>query len=114
LAVPLRGTIKRGSEAGVIDHTVPRENLWEAQTPQVFKKSVLADAYQKLGEFEGRPTDDAQLVEASGHPVSLVECDFSNLKITTRADITLAQAIIRSRPKLVPKGTMKPFEEAQW
>ncbi|UCD28712.1 MAG: 2-C-methyl-D-erythritol 4-phosphate cytidylyltransferase [Planctomycetota bacterium] len=114
LAATFRGTIKRGSDAGVIDQTVPRENLWEAQTPQVFKRSVIVEAYEKRGEFEGLPTDDAQLVEAAGHPVSLVESDFSNLKITTRSDITLAQAIIRSRPKVAPKGPRMPFEEAQW
>ena len=72
------------------------------------------EAYEKRSEFESELTDDAQLVEALGHAVTLVESDFSNLKITTRADITLAQAIIRSRPKLAPKGPRAPFEEAQW
>jgi len=43
-----------------------------------------------------------------------VESDFTNLKITTRADITLAAAILKSRPKPVPKGPMGPFQEAQW
>lgn len=114
LAAPLRGTIKRGTEAGVVDETLPREGLWEAQTPQVFKREVITEAYAKRGDFEGEPTDDAELVEAIGHPVQLVASDFSNLKVTTQADIALANAIIKSRPKALPKGPFAPFEEAQW
>ena len=114
LAARLRGTIKRVSGCGVVDQTMPREGLWEAQTPQVFKRSVIMEAYAKRGEFQGEPTDDAQLVEALGHPVAVVECDFSNLKITTKADLTLAGAIIKSRPVEKPKGLVSPFEEAQW
>ncbi len=114
LAAPLRGTIKRGSPAGVIDETISRQDLWEAQTPQVFKREVILEAYEKRGQFQGDPTDDAQLVEAIGHAVSLVRSDFTNLKITTRADVALANAIIKSRPAPRPKGPLRPFEEAQW
>lgn len=114
LAARLRGTIKRASQAGVIDETVPREDLWEAQTPQVFKRDVILKAYAQRAECPGEPTDDAQLVEAMGHPVTLVESDFTNLKITTRADITLANAIIKARPAPKAKGPLRPFEEAQW
>jgi 2-C-methyl-D-erythritol 4-phosphate cytidylyltransferase len=113
LAAPLVGTIKRVSDAMVIDATLPREGLYEAQTPQVFKKSLLQDAYARLGELEGEPTDDAQLVEALGHPVSVVASDHSNIKITTKGDLTLAAAILKSRPQ--PKVSRRgPFEEAQW
>jgi len=114
LAAPLRGTIKKASGAGVVDETVSREGLWEAQTPQVFKREIIQDAYAKRGEFPGEPTDDAQLVEALGHPVHLVASDLSNLKITAQGDIALANAIIRSRPAPKPKGFLRPFEEAQW
>ena len=114
LAAQLRGTIKRASGAGVVDETVDREGLWEAQTPQVFKREILLEAYAKRGEFPGEPTDDAQLVEASDHPVQLVESDLSNLKITAQGDITLANAILKSRPAPKPKGFLRPFEEAQW
>lgn len=113
LAAPLVGTIKRVSAARVVDATVPREGLYEAQTPQVFRKSLLLEAYAKLAGFEGEPTDDAQLVEILGHPISVVPSDGTNLKITTRGDLTLAAAIIKSRPK--PKvSPMGPFQEAQW
>jgi len=114
LAAPLRGTIKRAAESGIVDATLSREGLWEAQTPQVFKRSVILEAYERRGEFEGEATDDAQLVEAGGHPVVLVESDFTNLKITTRADLNLASAILKFRPKPKPKGPLGAFEEAQW
>lgn len=114
LAAPLRGTIKRASAAGFVDATVPREGLWEAQTPQVFVRAVIQAAYDRRAEVSEPITDDAQLVEAAGHPVALVESDFSNLKITTRADLPLAAAILKARPRPVPKTPMGPFQEAQW
>lgn len=114
LACPLHGTIKRVSEARIIDATLPREGLYEAQTPQVFKKTLLKDAYARLAERDDRPTDDAQLVEATGHPVSVVPSDASNLKITTQGDLALAAAILKSRPRPKPSAPLGPFMEAQW
>ena len=113
LAAPLVGTIKRVGESKVVDATIPREGLYEAQTPQVFKKSLMLEAYAKLGEFQGEPTDDSQLVEALGHPVSVVVSDFTNLKITTKGDLTLAGAIIKARPRPTVRP-LGPFQEAQW
>ena len=113
LAAPITGTIKRVSKAGVIDATVPREALFEAQTPQVFRRQLIIDAYANR-PAEGEPvTDDAQLVERSGHPVSVVRCDRTNLKITTKADTMLAKAIIKARPAKTAPG-LGAFEEAQW
>lgn len=114
LAAPLHGTIKRSAGSGFVDETISREGLWEAQTPQVFKRAVIIDAYGRRKEFEGEPTDDAQLVEATGHPVAIVESDTTNIKITTRPDLNFAAAILRFRPKPKPKGPLSPFEEAQW
>jgi 2-C-methyl-D-erythritol 4-phosphate cytidylyltransferase len=114
LAAPLTGTLKKVSGAKVIDKTVPREGLYEAQTPQVFAKSVLERAYASLDE-SNPPTDDAQLVERIGHPVSIVETDRRNLKITTAGDLPLAGAILKSidrRPKGGPP--LGAFGEAQW
>jgi 2-C-methyl-D-erythritol 4-phosphate cytidylyltransferase len=114
LATPLSGTIKRVSESKVIDETISRQGLWEAQTPQVFRRDVILAAYEKRGEFQGDATDDAQLVEAMGHPVAIVESDFTNLKVTTRSDLTLASSVAKFRPKPKPKGPLGAFEEAQW
>ena len=112
-AAPLRGTIKRVSDAGVVDATVSREGLYEAQTPQVFKRDILVDAYAKRDEVDEPITDDAQLVERSGHPVTIVESDSTNIKITTKPDLRLAAAILKSRP-LAAQKPRGPFEEAQW
>lgn len=113
LAAPLTGTIKRVGEAKVVDQTLDRAGLYEAQTPQVFRKDVLLKAYEGLKEAEGPITDDAALVERTGHPVAVVESDMSNLKITAKGDLFLATAIIKSRPgKKVKK--LGAFEEAQW
>jgi 2-C-methyl-D-erythritol 4-phosphate cytidylyltransferase len=79
----------------------------------VFARQLILDAYEGIGQVDGPITDDAQLVEAMGHPVSVVESDISNLKITRPDDVRLAVGLIRSRPKkrVGPRG---PFEEAQW
>ncbi len=111
LGAPLTGTIKRVSTANVVEATVSRERLFEAQTPQVFRRDILIDAYRQL---KGGVTDDAQAVEQAGQPVAVVLSDASNLKITTRADITLAGAILKSRPSTRPSKPMGAFEEAQW
>ena len=113
LAAPLTGTLKRVSEAMVIDETAPRESLYEAQTPQVFRKDLLLEVYASLDEITEDITDDAQLVELAGHAVSVVISDATNLKITTKADIVLANAILKSRPAKAVKK-FGAFEEAQW
>jgi len=110
LAYPVHGTLKKVSGAGVIDETVTRSDLWEAQTPQVFRRQLLIDAYAKDAEA----TDDAALVEALGHPVGVVMGDPRNIKITTPGDLALASAVIDSLPKPKPKRDANPFAEAQW
>jgi 2-C-methyl-D-erythritol 4-phosphate cytidylyltransferase len=110
LACPVHGTPKKVSDGGVIDETVPREELWEAQTPQVFRRDLLLAAYRDARSA----TDDAALVEAAGHPVSVVMGDPRNIKITTRGDLALAAAVIGTLPRPKPKGGGHPFAEAQW
>jgi 2-C-methyl-D-erythritol 4-phosphate cytidylyltransferase len=114
LAAPLYGTIKRVAESGVIDATVPRENLYEAQTPQVFRRELIVGAYANLPDSTETVTDDAQVAELAGHPVSVVKSDATNLKITTRDDLTLAHAILKARPAAKPERPLGAFEEAQW
>lgn len=112
LATPVTGTIKRVSESMTIDETAPREGLYEAQTPQVFGKQVLRDSYAAL-DNEAQVTDDAQVVELAGHPVTVVKSDATNIKVTTKADMALANAILKARPrKAAPR--MGAFDEAQW
>jgi len=113
LAAPLVGTIKQVAESGFIDRTVPREGLYEAQTPQVFKRELLVRAYAELPD-DLVPTDDASVVERLGHPIKVIVTDHRNLKITTAADMELAAAILKSMSRR-PKGpALGAFEEAQW
>ena len=116
LAVPVTDTLKQVNDQQQITATVPRKGLWLAQTPQVFRRDWLEAAYQKRGELGKDITDDAQLVEAAGHPVHVVEGATTNIKITTRGDLFLAEAILKSLPKPKPKTPAHPFadEEQMW
>ena len=110
LAAPVTATLKRVGSDKTITETVPRETLWEAQTPQVFRRQLLLDAYARRGTATA--TDDAQLVERLPHPVSIVPCSAMNLKITSKDDLRFAGAILKVLPK--PKllgGPAHPFAD---
>lgn len=109
LAAPISGTLKRVGGDKTIVETVSREGLWEAQTPQVFRRQLLVDAYARRGTFQG--TDDAQLVEKVGHKVAVVQCSPMNLKITTKDDLRLASAILKALPKPKLLGPAHPFAD---
>jgi 2-C-methyl-D-erythritol 4-phosphate cytidylyltransferase len=96
LAVPVSDTVKRGDSSGRITDTVDRTGLWLAQTPQVFRRDWLTDAYARRAAFGPAITDDAQLVEAAGHSVYLVNGSATNLKITTPEDLALASVMLAS------------------
>ena len=114
LACPVVATLKK-VENGQIVETIDRTGLYEAQTPQVFKKDLIKKAYANIGKLnKSKISDDSQLVEALGHKVAIIETDSSNIKITTQADIAVAEAIIKSRPKSKPQGPIGPYYEAQW
>jgi len=113
LAAPIRGTVKRVSQAGVVDATVCREGLYESQTPQVFAVDLIRRAHASKPADTATITDDAQLVELLGHPVAVVESDPTNIKITTRSDMALAHAILKAKPSK-PTRRLGAFDEAQW
>jgi 2-C-methyl-D-erythritol 4-phosphate cytidylyltransferase len=113
LAAPLTGTIKRVAGSGAVDATVPREGLYEAQTPQVFRKDVILKAYAAMPK-DFVPTDDAQVVERTGHPVTIVTTDRRNIKITTQGDMTLAAVLVKDMARKAKGPAMGAFEEAQW
>lgn len=97
LAVPVTATIKRVGSGQTVQETVPREGLWEAQTPQVFRRQLLMDAYAQRGNLAA--TDDAQLVERLGQPVTVVPGSPLNVKITSMDDLRLAEAALKALPK---------------
>ena len=90
-AVPVKDTTKLADCNGFVKRTIPRQRLWAAQTPQVFKRALLAEAHRRALEDV---TDDASMVEALGYPVRLYMGSYYNIKITTPEDLTLAEAII--------------------
>jgi 2-C-methyl-D-erythritol 4-phosphate cytidylyltransferase len=113
LAIPVRGTLKQVGKDGVIRETLAREHLWEAQTPQVFRRQLILDAYAQRGTVAA--TDDAQLVERLGHPVTVVEGSPINLKITTKEDLRLAEQSLKALPKPKVLGPLHPFaDDDKW
>src|SRR5207302_10527070 len=104
LAVPLADTLKQVDAQHQVQGTPSRQGLWLAQTPQVFRRDWLLEAYANRGKLGKDITDDAQLIEAAGHPVEVVEGSLSNIKITTKGDIALADAILKSLPRPKPTG----------
>lgn len=107
LAAPVNGTLKRVATDQTIETTVSRAGLWEAQTPQVFRRQLLLDAYAQRGNEP--VTDDAQLVERLGQAVAVVPCSAMNLKITSKDDLRLAAAILKVLPKPKLLGPAHPF-----
>ena len=115
LGVPVSDTVKRADAQGRVEETVSRAGLWLAQTPQVFRRDWLVDAHARRAELGQDITDDAQLIERAGHAVALVHGAASNVKITTRDDLALAAAILKSRPAPKVPRAAHPFEdEAKW
>ena len=92
-AVPLKDTVKRVNEGGVVVDTPPRDRLRAVQTPQTFEAGLIrrAHAAYALGE---RATDDAALAERMGIAVHLTEGDVENIKLTTPEDILTAEALL--------------------
>jgi len=111
-AIPVAGTLKKVGDDHKIQETASREGLWEAQTPQVFRRELLVEAYEKREGFAA--TDDAQLVERLGRPVAVVPGSSLNLKITTREDLRLAEQALRALPKPKLDGPIHPFADERW
>ena len=109
-AVPVTSTLKRVGPDNTIQETVSRQGLWAAQTPQVFRREWLVDAYDRRGEEI--PTDDAQLVEQAGYPVKAIRGWPMNFKITTSADLAMAKAVVDALPKKTLRS-LHPFADEQ-
>ena len=93
LAAPIASTVKRVRD-GVVTETVPRSDLWAAQTPQVARADLMRRAFAGRG---GHPaTDEAELLERIGVRVAAVRGSARNFKITTPADFALAEALLRA------------------
>ena len=95
-------TLKRADENGYIAETVDRALMWQAQTPQVFKKSIYEVALAMEKSKDAGITDDAMLVEQAGFRVKLVACESENMKITTKQDLAIAKILIEKKTEEAP------------
>jgi 2-C-methyl-D-erythritol 4-phosphate cytidylyltransferase len=96
-AVPVKDTIKIVDSNQTVTSTPDRANLWAAQTPQGFRTQLLKDCHDRGRELEWEVTDDAALFERCGLPVKIVLGEESNLKVTTPADLPIAEFLLGQR-----------------
>lgn len=94
LALPLADTLKRANDEHRVSATIPRNNLWQAQTPQMFRYTTLKKA---LKEFKGTPTDEAEAIEALGLTPKLVTGELRNLKVTYPQDLAVLTALLNNQ-----------------
>jgi len=98
LAAPVRDTLKRAGDDGGIDATEPRERLWRALTPQLFRRLQLTRALEAAREAGLAVTDESMAMERQGHRPLLVEGADDNFKITTPADLAQFEYLLSRRP----------------
>ncbi len=94
-AAVAKDSIKFSKNGKIISKSIDRKNIWQAQTPQIFKTSLLKKVYS--GKIAKNITDDAQLIEKTGRKVALVDCGYENFKVTQPIDFITAKAVLRLR-----------------
>ncbi len=115
-AVPARDTVKRADGDGFVAQTIPRGEIWLAQTPQAIRYGTAMGAFRRASDEGYYATDDVSLVERTGQPVKIVPCPAENVKITLPADIPLGEAILagaragigQDSHRFLPDGSGKP------
>jgi 2-C-methyl-D-erythritol 4-phosphate cytidylyltransferase len=93
LAHRVTDTIKEHRGEGRL-RTLKRKHLWAMETPQVFSRKLICRAYAKVGQRQLTVTDDAAAVELLNHPIALLENPYSNLKLTTAADLAYLEFLL--------------------
>lgn len=94
LAVPPKDTIKQVSN-GIIEKTILRDSVWQAQTPQAFRSSLVLEAHEKAQQENFFGTDDASVVERIFSHIKIVPGNYYNIKMTTPEDWVTGEAILR-------------------
>lgn len=94
LALPVADTLKLGNSDLRVERTIPRDNLWRAQTPQMFRFNMLIEALARMPNA----TDEAQAIEALGHQPKLINGDSANLKVTYATDVRIAEVLLSREP----------------
>lgn len=95
-AVPVKDTIKIVSRRRFVQQTPARQSLWAAQTPQVFRYNLIAEAYRQV---DSEVTDDAALLEQLGHKVEVYMGSYQNIKVTTPDDLAIAKVFLANAEK---------------
>ncbi|MBX3070270.1 MAG: 2-C-methyl-D-erythritol 4-phosphate cytidylyltransferase [Thermomicrobiales bacterium] len=97
LGSPVADTLKQTDAGRAITATIPRDGVWAAQTPQVFRRDLLTAAFDRAAEQGWTVTDDASMLELAGEAVVMVRSIAENFKITTQEDVQLASQILANR-----------------
>ena len=97
LGVPMKATVKESEDGQFVLRTVPRSRLWEVHTPQVIRKDLLINGFEKVKREKLKITDDVSVIEALGLPVKLTLGEYTNIKLTTPEDLSVAEQILRDR-----------------
>jgi len=98
-AISVSDTLKQVSDNGIIEKTISRDRLWQAQTPQGFNKEIITKAYEAWINNPVGVSDDSALVEGLGIDVSVVVSDRTNIKLTYPEDLVLVEKILEERNK---------------
>ena len=94
LGVPVKPTIKEVDEQGLVVKTLKRSVLWEVQTPQVIRPEMLKRGFEFVQQNNLEVTDDVSIVEALGEPVMVTTGSYSNIKVTTPDDMSVAEGFL--------------------
>jgi len=95
--VPAKDTIKTVTPDRTVLETLDRQMIWMVQTPQVFKFDLIKEAYERAKKIGYSATDDSKLVERLGISVKMIMGSYENIKITTKEDLVIAEAILAGR-----------------
>lgn len=96
-AMPVKNTLKKIEDTGFVQQTIDRSTVWEIQTPQMLKKSILDAGFSYIQEHNLCVTDDISVAEIMGHPAKLILGSYYNIKITTREDLDFASWVMKKK-----------------
>ena len=114
VAIPVKDTIKVEDGTGMVRQTLSRNNLWLAQTPQVYQYPILKKALEKAKDEDFYGTDDSSLVERIGFPIKIVPGSYENIKVTTPEDLIFGEAILQRRLNKTLNSGANKIESRYW
>jgi len=97
VAQPLKDTLKKSDKWNFIKETIPRENLWLAQTPQVIEYTLALKAFEKAKKDKLYGTDDISLIERLGEKVKIIPASSQNIKVTKREDLETIKILLKNK-----------------